>query len=223
MPSNLHRAFGRLLPLSLQRRRITHAVELALTDVDLYVTVSHLHLSTFGRQLTMELRAPVAVPPTMLEAIRGYIAQRLQELLGLQLQPQQIYLVSLPPHNVQAAAPPSTGALRRAVQLLQPWAPRTAPSAPPAANDSRLDRPVGAPVVARRPIEPSTFHETVPVAAQARQVEAVDLNDEDPRWASRNVEVQEFSPSDIAAAFAATVPAEIHPDATQSQRQARSG
>lgn len=182
-----------LLPLSWQRRRITQATEMILSNIGLYASVRAVSVDG-GKRLVMELRSPVAIPADVLESTRRYVARKLHPALGLRLRPEQLYLVSLP-HEDHPSAPgePSTGALRRIVNSLPAWASvrRVQPTHDPAdsvmaANDSmlpasRLDAAGTRPPPAFEPAE-------------------------DPRWAAAGVLVQEFSPSEIGTGFAKTEP-----------------
>ena len=184
-----------LLPLSWQRRRITQATEMILSNIGLYASVRALSVDE-GRRLVMELLSPVALPADVLDSIRRYLARKLHSLLGLRLRHDQLYLVSLPQGDAPVPPPePSTGALRRAVNSLPLWAPSkvaltpAAPARMAASNDSTV------------PASRLDASDAPPQRLAAR----FELDD-DPRWAAASMVVQEFSASQIGTGFAATQP-----------------
>ena len=77
----------------------------------------------------MELRAPVALPAATADALRRYLARKLHQTIGLRLDPERLYLVSLPPRDVASRDTPSSPSLRRQIKELPQW-PDTAVGAP---------------------------------------------------------------------------------------------
>lgn len=216
MPTALQRAASAVLPLSLQRRRIRQATELILSNVNLYASVSGLHLADSGRRMVMELRAPVALPAATADALRRYLARKLHQTIGLRLDPERLYLVSLPPRDVASRDTPSSPSLRRQIKELPQW-PDTAVGAPApgsvAANDSALrSRALRPPALVARGAVRDAGDSPPP---------AFELPD-DPRWTADAVQVQELSATDVANGFAATQPAsELDMDMAGAARRAR--
>jgi hypothetical protein len=129
------RWLSKVLPWSWQRRGISRAAEMILSNVNMYATVTTYLVDGPGPQrLLMELRSPVAVPADALEQLHVYVARKLEQLLGLRVQSHRIYLVSLPPVDARPIGEVDGMALARTMQMLPMWPAQRMP----AANDAKV-------------------------------------------------------------------------------------
>jgi hypothetical protein len=143
----LQRAIGRVLPLEWQLRRISQTAEMLLTHVNLYAAVSAARVHGRKRVL-LELRSPVAVSAQVLEQLRLYLARKLNAVLGLTLEPQQLLLVSLPPADASPQQAPTSSALEREIPQLPLWSARGRQAHAPAAQPRDAAQAVAVPAAA---------------------------------------------------------------------------
>lgn len=220
--SPYRRILSRLLPLSWQRRRIARAVEVILSNIELFAHVEVRMLA--GRGVLMQLHATVQLSAEAQEQTRRYIARKLNAFMGISLAADEIYVVSMPPKPPQYEGLPAVDSnqLARMILMAPPWPGqmpmdqlserRRARAGTEMEGQGRL-RTTAAVAAAGTPAAdvPADFssERTVPISLEAieavRRADATkrerapdfDLPD-DPRWdAARNVEVAEFSMSQV--------------------------
>lgn len=187
----------------MRLRRIDKAVETILSNIELFASVRTMAVAGPGKRLLMELRAPVALSALTLAQLRGYIARKLEAVLGLRLRAEQVFLVSLPSAGAPTPAEPGSVELARTVQGLPLWSSVVAPGAvapptAPAANDPTL----GAPAADAARLRPVPANAPKPAADK-------DFFASDPRYMGLHqggLEVAEFTASQISEHFQATQP-----------------